>query len=111
MDPYPCKPLASAQAMVAREISAYCAIKRQKVDEHSPGYLDVDFEKELEAYKEKELEAYKSEDEPSCDAVPLGWQTLALRRVGPDWVDSMLADLKPDLERILEEAYPKDSEL
>ena len=70
MDPYPCKPLASAQAMVTREISAYCAIKCQKVDEHSPGYLDVDFEKELEAYKEKELEAYKSEDEPSCDAVP-----------------------------------------
>ena len=82
MDPYPCKPLASAQAMVTREISAYCAIKRQKVDEHSPGYLDVDFKKELEAYKEKELEAYKSEDEPSCDAVPLGWQTLALRHVG-----------------------------
>ena len=71
----------------------------------------MDFEKELEAYKEKELEAYKSEDEPSCDAVPLTWQTLALRHVGPDWVDSMLADLKPDLERILEEAYPKDSEL
>ena len=111
MDPYPCKPLASAQAMVTREISAYCAIKRQKVDEHSPGYLDVDFEKELEAYKEKELEAYKSEDERSCDAVPLGWQTLALRHVGSDWVDSMLADLKPDLQRILEEAYPKDSEL
>ena len=89
--------------MVTREISAYCAIKRQEVDEHSPSYLGVDLE--------KELEEYKSDDEPSCDAVPLGWQTLALRRVGPDWVDSMLGDLKPELERILEEAYPMDSEL
>ena len=73
------------------------------MDEHSPGYLDVDFK--------KELEEHKSDDEPCCDAVTLGWQTLTLRRVGFVWVDSMLGDLKPELELILEEAYPKDSEL
>ena len=92
----------------------YC--KRQEVDEHSPSYLGEDL-------FVTELEKYKSDDEPSCDAVPLGWQTLGLRHIDPVWFDKMLSELKPELkgrleeayeaelESILEEAYPKDSEL
>ena len=54
---------------------------------------------------EKALDQYESDDEPSCDAVPLGapWLALHCLQVSPE--------LDPEFEKILEEVYPKDSEL
>ena len=49
--------------MVTREISNFFVTKRREVDVYTPSYLQMDLE--------KELEEYKSDDEPSCDAVPL----------------------------------------
>ena len=75
--------------MVTREISSYFKHEESEVDVCSPRHMELDLE--------KVLDEYESDDEQSCDAVPLGapWLALHCLQVSP----------------ILEEVCPKDSEL